>query len=135
MIASTSDRKLRARIVAVLFAALTASGLTACAAEYEAPLGECYPSYTPSTRWGSFSAQQAGPGLGIQWGAYPNHSATRYVVDVYVGNRRVDAKDQTYPPHGSVSATDVRPGQIFRLTGTVYDGSDTLVFTLQCRIS
>ena len=73
--------------------------------------------------------------FGIQWGAYPNYSATRYVVDVYVGTRRVDHKDQTYPPHGSVATTDIRVGQTFKMTGTVYNGSDTLVFVLQCRIS
>jgi len=54
---------------------------------------------------------------------------------VYVGTRRVDHKDQTYPPHGSVATTDIRVGQTFKMTGTVYNGSDTLVFVLQCRIS
>lgn len=107
----------------------------ACAVEYDAPMGECHPNYTPTNEFGTFSAQQAAPGSSIQGGAYPNHPATRYVVDVYVGNTRVDHKDQDYPPHGSVNAVDVRPGQVFRLSGTVYNGDDTLVFTLQCRIS
>ena len=114
--------------------------LTGCAAEYDAPLGDCSPSYRVESRYGNFSAQQSGPGKSIQWGAYPNSSvnATRYVVDVYVGSRRVDHKDQDYAPHGSVSATDVkgRSGQKFILSGTVYDGPEnTLVFSLQCVIA
>ena len=94
----------------------------------------------PDSKYGSFSAQQAGPGRAIQWGAYPNGSvkATRFVVDVYVGSRRVDHKDQSYAPHGSVSARDVagKHGQSFTLSGTAWSGSkNTLTFTLRCKIA
>ncbi len=117
-----------------------AAALSGCVSEYHGPLGNCYPSYNAGSAYGNFSAQQSGPGGGIQWGAYPNSSvkATRYLVDVYVGTKRVDHKDQNYAPHGSVSYKDVagRAGQIFALTGAVYNGSsNTLLFTLQCKIS
>lgn len=64
--------------------------------------------------------------------------ASRYVINVYVGSRRVDHKDQSYAPHGSVSATDVRgrAGQSFSLSGVVYAGTkNTLTFGLSCKIA
>ncbi len=128
------------KVVVALAAGLMLAGTSACAAEYRAPVGNCSPSYNPHSQYGNFSAQQAGPGQSIQWGAYPNSSirATRYVVDVYVGAVRFDHKDQNYAPHGSVPATTVRGkrGQSFSLTGTAWDGSrNTLTFYLQCKIA
>ncbi len=128
------------RALVVVAASLTLVTTSACAAEYRASEGNCSPSYNPQSQYGNFSAQQAGPGQSIQWGAYPNRSikVTRFIVDVYVGARRVDHKDQSYAPHGSVSATDVRGrrGQDFSLTGTSYDGAmNTLTFTLRCKIA
>jgi hypothetical protein len=138
MVAS-STRPSSSRVVVALLAAITfACGLAGCAVEAKAPVGNCSPSYTPSSKYGNFSAQQSGPGASIQWGIYPNVAASRYVVDVYVGNRRVDHKDQAYPPHGSVSATDVRGkgGQVFGISGQAWDGNkNTLVFQLQCHIA
>jgi hypothetical protein len=58
----------------------------------------------------------------------------RFVVDVYVNNRRVDHKDQNYPPHGSVNAADVRTGYIFRLEGNATNGAgDVAYFYLTCK--
>lgn len=121
-----------------LVVALAFVGASACAVEYEAPIGNCSPSYTPSSKYGNFSAQQAGPGQAIQWGMYPNIPATQYVVDVYVGSNRFDHKDQNYPPHGSVPASVVsgKSGEVFMVTGQVYDADENVLnFTLRCVIA
>lgn len=34
----------------------------------------CSPGFQPANEYGSISAQQAGPGDGIQWGRLPQHS-------------------------------------------------------------
>jgi hypothetical protein len=80
---------------------------------------------------GTISAQQAGPGESIQWGVYPNEPAVRYVVDVYMNKTRVDSKDQSYPPHGSVSKKQVVSGGIFRLEGRAFNAEgDVGIFFL-----
>lgn len=125
-------------VVLALALMFAVGGLTACSAEVQPSIGNCSPSYTPTSKYGRFSAQQRGPGAPIQWGIYPNMAATRFVVDVYVGSHRVDRKDQNYPPHGSVSAADVRgrARQIFRISGTAWDSDqNTLAFTLQCYVA
>jgi len=93
----------------------------------------CSPGFQPANEFGSISAQQAGPGDGIQWGVYPNTPADTYSVDIYINGKRVDHKDQDYQPHGSVNAVDVPSGAIFQLTGTATLGSDIAYFYLTCR--
>ncbi len=93
----------------------------------------CSPGFQPANEYGSISAQQAGPGDGIQWGVYPNTPADTYSVDIYINGKRVDHKDQDYQPHGSVNAVDVPSGAIFQLTGTATLGSDIAYFYLTCR--
>lgn len=115
---------------------LFASG--GCAVEVSPPKGNCSPSYEAPSEYGSFSAQQSGPGAPIQWGIYPNYAVSRFVVDILVGSRRVDHKDQIYPPHGSVSATDVRgrSGQDLTVSGQITDAQgNSLSFQLKCVIA
>jgi len=98
------------------------------------PDHSCSPSFSPSNSLGSISAQQRGKGYGIQWGVYPKQPAVNYVVDVYINKRRVDHKNQGYPPHGSVNARDVVSGGIFQLDDTATNAKgDKAIFYLTCR--
>ena len=84
-------------------------------------------------RVGHHQRQQQGPGRSIPWGVYPSQPAVRYQVDVHMNNLKVDGKDQTYPPHGSVNAKDVVSGGLFRLEGRTYNAKgDVGIFYLSC---
>lgn len=64
---------------------------------------------------GSIYVQTTSEGY-VTWGIYMHDPATNdgpWVVDVYVDKKRVDHKDQTYPPHGSVSPKDAKSGNTF----------------------
>jgi hypothetical protein len=57
----------------------------------------------------------------VAWGIYmynPKLDAGPWVVNVYVGKRRVDHKSQNYAPHGSVNPKDAKKGAIFHITAT-----------------
>ena len=114
---------------------LASGALTGCAASVEAGSATtvCSPSFEPGNEYGRLSVQQQSPGSSIQWGFYPNVPVSSYVVDVYMGSRRVDRKVQTYAPHGSVNAVDVRKGSTFLLTGEATNPKgDILSFALRC---
>lgn len=50
-----------------------------------------------------------------------------------MNNLKVDGKDQTYPPHGSVNAKDVVSGGLLRLEGRAYNAKgDVGIFYLSC---
>jgi hypothetical protein len=123
--------RMKAASIAVV-ACLSAAGLTACSVYESAPKRSCSPSYVAPSKYGNYSAQQAGPGRSIQWGIYPNFAASHYTVDVFMGSRRVDHKDQSYPPHGSVNAVDVRHHVDFTVSGTITRGKDHVYFDLTC---
>jgi RHS repeat-associated protein len=56
----------------------------------------------------------------VLWGTYlykASENLGLWQIDVFVGRRRVDSKSQLYPPHGSISARDVKPGQIVTVIG------------------
>ena len=128
----------RKRIAVIVTALAVTAGATACAVEVSPPKRSCSPEYRAPSKYGSFSAQQSGPGASIQWGIYPNYPATRYVADVYVGSTRFDHKDQNYPPHGSVPSRVVRGkgGQDFTVSGVIYDGhGNRLNYRLACVIA
>jgi hypothetical protein len=94
----------------------------------------CSPSYEYSNSYGKISAQQRGKGYGIAWGAYPNGNPSgTYTADVYINGRRFDHKSQTYPPHGSVPASAVKTGDIFRLEGTFSNSQTNQSFWLECK--
>lgn len=62
----------------------------------------------------------------VTWGVYMYDSAADegpWSVDVFVGKRLVDHKEQGYPPHGRVNPKDSKPGQIFHLDATHVDQS------------
>ncbi|HSV66314.1 MAG TPA: hypothetical protein VLJ59_10475 [Mycobacteriales bacterium] len=65
-------------------------------------------------------------------GVYPKQQAGRYMVRVYSGDRKVDGKDQDYPPHGSVPPTRYKSGQTFFVTGTIDTGSVIQKFYIKC---
>lgn len=123
------------RILVVLMIIATTL-LSSCASmtRLGGPEHSCSPGFFPENELGSLSAQQRGPGHGIQWGVYPRVAGTRFVVDVFVNNRRVDHKDQVYPPHGSVNRRAIRSGDIFRLEGQATNArGDVAIFYLVCR--
>lgn len=83
----------------------------------------CAPSFRGGGKDGVVDFQQSGPGQPIAWGVRANDDAFnqngQWTVDVYSGRRRVDGKTQNYPPHGSVNARDVRPGELLVVEGQV----------------
>jgi hypothetical protein len=106
----------------------------------------CSPNYTDQNKLGRLSVQQKGPGTSIQWGAYPNLPAEKYIVGVYIGDKKVDGKNQSYAPHGSLpgriqdkhgrSVRTYKTGQIFKISGTSYDAKGGVVqkFYIKCRL-
>lgn len=128
--------KVRTRTCASAALLAGALALTGCAASVDAgsPSTSCSPSFTPSSQYGRLSVQQRSPGSSIQWGFYPSVPVSTFVVDVYMGSRRVDHKSQAYPPHGSVNVVDVRQGATFSISGQATNPKgDVLVFGLRCR--
>lgn len=126
----------QARGTGLLGAVLIAgTAVTGCAAQVDvgSPSTSCSPSFEPSSEYGRLSVQQRGRGSASQWGFYPNVPVSTFAVDVYMGSRRVDRKLQDYPPHGSVSAADVKSGTTFRITGRATNPQgDILTSGLQC---
>ena len=101
---------------------------------FGSPQHSCSPGFDPSNERGRITAQQRGPGYDVQWGVYPNTPSVRYVVDIYVNNRRFDHKDQDYPPHGSIMARAISSGDIFRLEGRATNArGDVGTFYLTCK--
>lgn len=106
----------------------------------------CSPNYTDENKLGRLSVQQRAPGSSIQWGAYPKLEAARYVVAITIGGRKVDGKNQRYPPHGSLPGKVrnkegrlvrlYRSGQLFKLSGTSYDPKGHVVqrFFIKCKL-
>jgi hypothetical protein len=65
-----------------------------------------------------YIAIQTSPIGYVQWGAYMYRWWENYGwwgVNVYVNGRRVDAKSQYYPPHGSLPPTVAPPGSVFSI--------------------
>lgn len=121
---------------------VVATALTGCTGSVEASprVSPCSPSYTAPSNYGRFTAQQASRGKAIQWGAYPKaaYQGTNYRVAVYAGGVKVDSKNQSYAPHGSLGAAKAAKysGKEFRLVGTVHrDGKLVLGFDLRCTIA
>lgn len=124
------------RLVAVLSIVVLVAIASGCASTVRigSPQHSCSPRFEPSNEYGRITAQQRGQGSGIQWGVYPNVPAVRFVSDVYINNWRIDHKDQSYPPHGSVPASQIDTGDIFRLEGQAFNAKgDVGIFYLTCK--
>jgi hypothetical protein len=140
-----------AHVVAIV--ALLGLTTKACVPAGGAPPGShsqtihsCSPNYTDENKLGRLSVQQRGPGTSIQWGAYPNLPAEKYIVGIYIGDKKVDGKKQNYAPHGSLPARapnkrghlvrTYKTGQIFKIAGTSYDAKGSVVQKLfiKCRL-
>lgn len=125
-------RGTRTGLILVLLVFCTA--LTGCAIRIGGPQQSCSPGFTPSNEYGRITAQQRGRGGGVQWGVYPAVPAVRFVVDIWINKRRFDHKDQDYPPHGSVPASAIRSGDLFRLEGQAFNArGDVGMFFLTCK--
>ena len=62
-------------------------------------------------------------------------AAVRFVVDIWINKRRFDHKDQDYPPHGSVPASVIGSGDLFRLEGQAFNArGDVGMFFLMCKV-
>jgi hypothetical protein len=126
----------------------------ACAADNPPPgsgsrtIHSCSPDYTDENKLGRLSVQQKGPGASIQWGAYPKLDADKYVVMITIGGVKVDGKNQSYPPHGSLSylvwnkkrtkqVPRYHSGQIFKISGTSYTANGAVVqkFFIKCKLA
>lgn len=69
-------------------------------------------------------------------GVYPNVPSVTYTVEICINNRRFDHKVQDYPPHGSVPASQVGTGDVFRLEGQAVDSAGNVgVFFLMCTVA
>lgn len=69
-----------------------------------------------------YIAVQTAPDRTVTWGVYmynPLRNYGHWIADVYVDGRRVDHKDQLYPPHGKVNPKHARSGSEFHITATV----------------
>ena len=98
------------------------------------PQHSCSPGFAPSNQFGRITAQQRAQGGGVQWGVYPQVAAVRFVVDIWINKRRFDHKDQDYPPHGSVPASVITSGDLFRLEGQAFNArGDVGMFFLTCK--
>jgi hypothetical protein len=128
----------RVGAVAAIIAGLVGCAPTADTAE---TMHSCSPSYVDENKFGRISAQQAGPGAAIAWGVYPKKSYVRYVVRLYIDNRKLGGgKDQKYDPHGTVNSDTVRAkgktGSVFRIDGETYDADGRrFSFFLRCRLA
>jgi hypothetical protein len=59
----------------------------------------------------------------IQWGIKmfrESDNYGRWLVDVYVGTKRFDHKDQWYNPHGSIPASYAKPGRHIKILADLY---------------
>src|SRR5216683_3774291 len=92
------------------------------------PNQPCSPIARFANRFGVIAAQQPGPG-----GAVPAVAATGFSVDVSVDGKRVDYKDQAYPPHGSVNPKDLRSGALVSIVGRAKAPGGELNYGLLCR--
>jgi len=132
-----------ALVTAIGVGFLTISILTGCSAvQISPPIKSCR-DYRQVSSFGNFAIQQAKRGAAIQWGAYPSrrYSGTRYIVNVYTGSRRYDAKVQDYPPHGSINSTTTAKysGKNLQISGKVQKigkkgYSNVLVYNMVCKI-
>jgi hypothetical protein len=119
-------------VVAVLVGAGAVAGC-APAVRVGGPQHSCAPGFEPSNAYGRLTAQQPGPGAGVRWSVHPRLPVLRYVVDVYVDDRRVDPKDQIGAPHGAVAPDLIRGGSVFRLEGQAATLRGVGRFFLACR--
>lgn len=128
-------------IVLILATVVAVTGCAAEGIETSPEVDSCYPSYEAPSEYGRFTAQQGGPGEGIQWGAYPYpaYRGDQYVVSVYLGGVKVDGKNQPYAPHGSIGPKRVQKygaGSEFEISGTVKSGGKVVLeFSLKCEIA
>jgi hypothetical protein len=121
---------------------LVATLVSGCSASVSTKaVGQCSPSYTVSQAgYGRVTAQQAGRGQTIAWGVYVADKykvGTQFVVSLYAGGVKIDGKNQTYEPHGSVGAAKAAKysGQLLEISGSGKHGKDTLFFDMKCHIA
>jgi hypothetical protein len=120
----------------ILALLLSGAAVAGCASTVRigGPRHSCAPGFAPSNEFGRITAQQRGHGGGVQWGVYPHAAPERFVVDIWINKRRFDHKDQDYPPHGSVPASAIGSGDLFRLEGQAFNArGDVGMFFLTCK--
>ena len=106
----------------------TSGGMSSAAAVWGLLAATTRSSPSPSCRSVTFRgnagyiAVQTSPAGRVTWGIYMYSPENRYglwVVSVFVGARQVDRKVQAYEPHGSVAASQGRPGSVFSLRASM----------------
>ncbi|MDN4648150.1 hypothetical protein [Curtobacterium sp. PsM8] len=131
----------RSRLAVLALAAMVAAGLSGCSQTAIAPQGHCSPSYEVGGAEGKLKVQQKGHGQAITWGIYvasKYKTGTVWAVKVRANGTNIDAKNQTYEPHGSVNAARAKKysGKVLEISGTaVHNKDDILTFSGKCKIA
>jgi hypothetical protein len=133
------NKRMRAGRSLAMAAALGLA-LTGCVATSIDAGGNCSPGHTISNAaFGRVSAQQAGRGSSISWGVYtiPQYKSASFVLTVYAGGVKIDAKNQNYEPHGSVNAARALKysGKQFVINGAATSNGDVLTVHFVCTIA
>lgn len=127
-------------IMLVLLLSITALVASGCSASVSSDeVKSCASASIGNPQAGTLSVQQASRGSAIQWGLYvaPKYKVgASFVVNVYADGVKIDGANQTYEPHGSVSAARAAKyaGKILEVSGSATRSGDILEFKLQCRI-
>jgi len=138
---STRWTSRRTRVSAIVLAVVLATTVTGCSQTAIAPEGSCSPAYKVGGAEGGLNVQQRGKGQAIQWGIYvaPEYkTGTAWTVTVRANGTKLDFKEQSYEPHGSVSAARAAKysGKTLEISGTaVHKKDDVLTFSGKCTIA
>jgi hypothetical protein len=83
-------------------AAATPTGSGGCSGDSAQSIQPCSPKAERTSTHGTIAVAQAGPQQKVFWTVRATVPTGVYVLDVYVNGRRVDHKNQDYPPHATV---------------------------------
>lgn len=140
-VAAAHGAPMRTRLAALALTVAVAAGLSGCSQTAVAPAGHCSPSYEVGGAEGGLKVQQKGKGQAISWGIYvagQYKSGTVWTVTVRANGTKIDSKNQSYEPHGSVNAARAKKysGKTLEISGTaVHKKDDVLTFSGKCTIA
>ena len=82
--------------------AATPTGSGGCSSDSTQSVQPCSPRAVRTSTHGTISVAQGGPQQKVFWTVRATVPTGVYVLDVYVNGKRVDHKNQPYPPHATV---------------------------------
>jgi hypothetical protein len=83
-------------------ATATGSGPGRCSGDSSQSIQPCSPKAVRTSTHGTISVAQGGPQQKVFWTVRATVPTGVYLLDVYVNGKRVDHKNQAYPPHATV---------------------------------